>query len=137
MRAGVAEQPRRDRFLLVALLLELRHTAQLAERRDPCQQPGCLGMRADLALDENGRTVGFEARGEQHRGEVECRLPQLLGVIGDRDRVQVDDAEEGFAELLGLRVLAEGTAVVAEVLCPGGLDAAEDAHLTTQYRNYP
>ena len=94
-------------------------------------------MSADVALNEDGGAVGLEPGGEQHCGEVECRLPQLDRVIGNGDRVQVDDAEEGLAKFLGLGVLAEGPAVVAEVLCPCGLDAAEDAHLSSQYRNYP
>jgi hypothetical protein len=50
--------------------------------------------------------------------------------------VQVDDAEERLALLLGGDVLAEPSAVVAEVLRASGLDAGEDAHGRLQYRNY-
>src|SRR5205085_8675521 len=65
---------------------------------------------------------------DEHRVEVECRLPQLCRVVLDGDRVQVDDAEERFAALLRLDVLAEAAGVVAERLRACGLDAAEDAH---------
>jgi hypothetical protein len=42
--------------------------------------------------------------------------------------VQVDDAEEAVAPLLGRRVLAEAPDQVAEMLVAGGLDAGEDPH---------
>ncbi len=45
--------------------------------------------------------------------------------------MEVDDAEEGVAGLLRRDVLAEAAAVVAEVLGAGGLDAAEDAHVSS------
>ncbi len=53
---------------------------------------------------------------------------QVGRVVVDRDRVQVDDAEERLAQLLRLRVLAEAADVVAEVLVARRLDAAEDSH---------
>jgi len=43
--------------------------------------------------------------------------------------VEVDDAEEAFARLLGLLVLPEAAAVVAERLSAGRLDAREDPRL--------
>ena len=72
---------------------------------------------------------GSSAGGEQQRREVVERAPQLGGVVGDRDRVQVDDAEERLAALLALDVLADRADVVAEVLASGRLDAREDAQL--------
>ena len=91
---GVREQAGRDELLLLALVLELRHPAQLAEARDRAQQPGRLGVRLDVALGEGRRPVGVEAAREQHRRQVDRRLAQILRVVVDRDRVQVDDAEE-------------------------------------------
>ena len=59
-------------------------------------------------------------------GVVEA-LAQLGRVVGDRDRVQVDDAEDRrVAAVLALDVLADRPDVVAEVLAPGRLDAGED-----------
>ena len=58
-------------------------------------------------------------------------LAQLRRVVGDRDRVQVDDAVDRLAvagAVLALDVLADRADVVAEVLAPGRLDAAEDPH---------
>jgi len=59
---------------------------------------------------------------------VERARPQLVGIVLDGDRVQVDDAEERVALLLGQRVLAEASAVVSERCVARRLDAREDAH---------
>ena len=62
---GVVEEPGRDEVLLLGTLLELRHPPELAEARDGAEQPRGLGMRLHVALDEDGRAVGIEARREQ------------------------------------------------------------------------
>ena len=125
---GVREEPARDEIVPLGLVLELRHPAELPEARHRAQQPGRLGVSGHAALGEDGRALGIEAGGEEHRGEVERSLAQVGGVVLDGDRVEVDDAEERVAELLGRGVLAEAAAVVAEVLGAGRLDAGEDPH---------
>ncbi len=92
------------------------------------QQPSRLGVRGDVALDEDGRAIRIEPRREQHRGYVERAVPKRRRIVRHRDRVQVDDAEEGFALLLRGCVLAEAAAEVADVGIACRLDAAEDAH---------
>ena len=92
------------------------------------QQPRQLGVLGDVALAEEDAALGIEARGEQDRGRVVQALAQLGGVVGDRGRVQVDDAEDALAALLARDVLGDRADVVAEVLAPGRLDAGEDAH---------
>ena len=118
----------RDELLAVRLVLELGHPAKLAEARDRAEQPGGLGVGGHVALCEHGRAVRVEPGREEHRGEVERPLAQVAGLVLDRDRVQVDDAEERLAELLRRRVLAEPAAEVAEVLRARRLDAREDPH---------
>ena len=83
-------------------------------------------MSGHAALGEDGRALRIEAGGEQHRGEIERPLAQVGRVVLDRERVEVDDAEERVAELLGRGVLAEAAAVVAEVFRAGRLEAGED-----------
>ena len=124
----VREEPRGDELARLRLVLELRHPPELAEARDRRQQPARLGVRPHVALREDRRAVGVEPRREEHREEVERAVVQVLRVVVDRDRVQVDDAEERLAELLRLRVLAEAADVVAEVLVARRLDAREDPH---------
>ncbi len=83
----------------------------------------------DVALAEEDAALRVEAGGEQDRGRVVEALAQLGGVVGDGDRVQVDDAEDALAALLAGDVLRDRADVVAEVLAPGRLDAGEDAHV--------
>src|SRR5439155_7922653 len=96
------------------------------------QEPSRLGVGRDVALEEDGRAVGVEAGGEQHRRDVQRAVPQRGRVVLDRDRVQVDDAEEGLALLLRLGVLPEAPAVVPDVGVARGLDAAENPHGATK-----
>src|ERR671924_263856 len=125
---GVVEEPGGDELLLLRALLELGHPAQLAEARDRAEQPSRLGVRGDVALREDGRALRVEPGGEEERGDREGRLAEDVRLERRRDRVQVDDAEEGVALLLGRDVLAETAAVVAERLVAGRPDAGEDPH---------
>ena len=123
------KSPAEMNSLLLRLVLELRHAAQLAVARHGREQPRRLGVRGHVRLAEDGRALGVEAGREEHRREVERRAPELGRVVVDRDRVQVDDAEERVAGLLGLDVLAEAAAVVPERLPAGRLDPGEDPEL--------
>ena len=73
-------------------------------------------MRCDVALCEDRRAIRVETRREEHRRERERRLAELLDLIGRRDRMQVDDAEEGIALFLRRDVLPEAARVIAECL---------------------
>ncbi len=87
-------------------------------------------MLVHVGLAEEDAALGIEAGGEQDRGGVIDALAQLGWLVGDRDRVQVDDAEDRrLAPLLPLDVLADRADVVAQVLAAGRLDAAEDDRL--------
>ena len=91
------------------------------------EQPGQLGVLVDVGLAEEDAALGIEPGGEQDRRRVVEELAQLGGVVGHRDRVQVDDAVDRLAAVLALDVLADRADVVAEVLAAGRLDAGEDA----------
>ena len=125
---GVAEEPRGDELLVGRLVLELRHAPQLSEAGRGAQQPGGLGVRRHVALAEDDRALGVDTGRKEHRRAGERRLAQAFGLVRGRDRVQVDDAEDGLALLLGRGVLAVAAAVVAERLVAGRADAGEDPH---------
>ncbi len=109
------------------LFLELGHAVEVAVGRHRRQQPGQLGVLADVGLAEEDAALRVEPGGEQDRGGVEDALPQVGRVVRHRDRVQVDDAEDRrLAPVLPLDVLADRADVVAEVLAAGRLDAGED-----------
>ena len=85
-------------------------------------------MRRHVALREHRRPLGVEPGRDEHRVEVERARVEVGRVVVGRDRVEVDDAEERVALLLGGGVLAEAADQVAEVFLAGRLDAGEDAH---------
>ena len=41
--------------------------------------------------------LGIDPGGEEEGGQGERRLPEIVGVVRHRDRVEVDDADEGLA----------------------------------------
>ncbi len=132
----VEEERRRDEFLLRRLVLELGHAVEIAVRGDRREQPGQLAVLAHVGLAEEDAALRVEAGGEQDRGRVVEPLAQLGRVVGDRDRVQVDDAEDRrVAAILALDVLPDRPDVVAEVLAAGGLDAREDDRVRSQLRS--
>ena len=126
---GVGEEAGGDEVLALALLLELRHAAELSEPGDGREQPSGLGVRGHMALAEERAAVGVEADRKEERGQVERAVVQVVRVVVDRDRVQVDDAEEGVALVLRRDVLAHRADVVADVLGTRRLDAGKDTHV--------
>ncbi len=128
------------------LLLELRHAAQLAERRNAVEDPRQLGVRAHVALHEQQRAVLVEAGRHEHRGDVAGQPLELGRVPGGRERVQVDDAEDRLVGIgrggagRGLRVDPAGdrAEVVAQLELAGGFDPGEDPrHEGARYRYAP
>src|SRR3954469_7147704 len=83
-----------------------------------------------VALDEERGASGVDPRGKEESGQGERRFSEILGVVRHRDRVEVDDADEGLAVVLGVDPLPDRPDVVAEVLVAGRLDAAKDPHWT-------
>src|SRR5690606_30003758 len=69
---------------------------------------------------------------QELRGRGAHPLPELARVdgLGDRQRVEVDDAEDVVALVLASDPLAQRPDVAAQVEDPGGLDAGEDARAT-------
>ena len=135
MQDRVEEEPGRDQVALPGrLVAELVHAVQLADRGHRRQQPGQLGVLADVALAEEDAALGIEPGGEQDRRGVVDALAQLGRVVGHRDRVQVDDAVDGrIAAVLAGDVLRDRPDVVAQVLAARGLDSREDAHGGARY----
>jgi endonuclease III len=81
-----------------------------------------------MALHEERAPVRVEPRREQLRDGQPGVGGQLLRVLRNRDRVQVDDHVERVVGLLEGHPLTDGAEVVAEVerAC-GGLDSGEHA----------
>ena len=90
-----------------------------------------------MALHEHGGDVGVEADREQHRRQLERRVADDARLLGDGQRVEVDDPVEDVLLVLVRDPVAQRTEVVAEVDLAGGLDAREHAgHEQRGYRRH-
>ena len=128
----IEEERRRDQLaLLRRLLLELVHAVEVAVGGDRREQPGELGVLADVGLAKEDAALRVEPRGDQDRGGVVEALAQLgRARRGPRSRAgrRCSRSPRRRRPVLALDVLADRADVVAEVLAPGRLDAAEDPH---------
>ena len=93
-RVGEQADGRAGGALPLALVLELRHPAGLAEAGQALQHPGQLQVLGHVALHEQRAARRVDAEGEQLRGGDQGAAAQHLRVLRQRDRVQVDDAVE-------------------------------------------
>ncbi len=88
----VVEQAGADRLLLAALLLELGHPPELADGGDAVEDPGELGDERHVALHEEDAPLRVEAGGQEQHGQPAALGAQLVGLVGERHRVEVDHA---------------------------------------------
>ena len=79
-----------------------------------------------MGLDEDRAHVRVQPGGEQEGGHLEGLVLQPRGVVLNRERVEVDNAEERVVLVLIRRPVADRPDVVAEVDLTGGLDARQD-----------
>ena len=110
----------------------------------------CIRLRSPWAVTEassqparcargrrsGGRGCSVPGRARRRAASRPCRrgAAQLPRVVGDSDRVQVDDAVDRRRRGPGPRRTAHRADVVAEVLAPGRLETAEDPHGAGGYR---
>ena len=71
-----------------------------------------------LALGEDRRALWVEARRDEHRVQVERPLAQVVRVVLDGDRVEVDDAEERLALFLRRRRTGGSRRCSCRACCP-------------------
>jgi hypothetical protein len=72
-------------------------------------------MRGDMALHEDRAARRVDAQRQVLRGGHERALAQLRGILRDRDRVQIDDAEVGVELILQAHPLLDRAQRIAEV----------------------
>ena len=108
----IGKQAGVDRLVLLGLLLELGHPRELTHRRDGAEDPGELGVLGYGGLHEERGLCRIDAARQDADGHVEDPSLQLVGRVGLRDRVVVDDAED--AVVIGLKVdpVSQGPQIV-------------------------
>ena len=125
-QCGVGEERDACRLLSLSLVLELRHPPQLAHGDRALQQPGQSGVLGDVALDEEGATVGIEPDGQQVQGRIE-RVGAQVGRLDLRgEGMEVDHAVEGVVAVLEGNPVPEGPEVVPQREVAGRRNAGED-----------
>jgi len=121
---GVIQQPNGHVVaLLDRLLLELDHPLQPVERSDTVQEPAELGMGRHMALHKHRAFFRINPAGQIKGRCAEGVLRQTARVVGNGDRVQIHDTEEGVVGVLEVHPVADGTQPVAQMEGAGGLDA--------------
>jgi hypothetical protein len=123
----VVEQAGAHRFLARGAVLVLRHALQPPDWRHAVEEPARLGVGADVALDEERALAGIETGRQEHGGQGAGLSSEQLRVLGDRERVEVDDAEVVLLVALLGRPALDRAQVVPEMHVARGLDAAEHA----------
>ena len=113
--------------LAAALLFELDHAPQLAHVGHGVEDPRQLRVLRHVRLHDDDGALGVDAGGQEHVGRLDGAALELGLLLPDRDGVQVDHAVDAVVRLLHGDVVADGAQVVAQMECPGGLGAREDA----------
>ena len=127
LQHGIVEDPGVHALLALRLLLELRLSLELTERRDRVEDPGQLGMFRNLRLHEQrgARSDRCPPTSSDDR-HLAPALAQLRRARSARDRVVVDDADDRLELVLQLRPVLHRAEVVADVQLPGRLNPTED-----------
>ena len=88
-------------------------------------------MLGHVALHEQDALLGVEARREQEHHRAAGPFGELAGVVGQRHRVEVDDAVQRVVGcgggVLGRDPVADRAQIVPEMLLARRLDSGKDA----------
>src|SRR5262249_34534237 len=118
-------------FLFARLVFELCHPLKFAHARHAVQQPRKFRVLGHIRLHKHCRNLRIDPDSKVDARKFACLVTENSGVLWDRNRVQIDDAEEAFVLVLERDPVAQGAKVIAEMNVAGGLRAAENSfHLT-------
>ena len=125
-KGRVGEQTGVDIVLVLGgFVLELSHTAELAEHGVAVQHPAQLGVGRDVGLDKNGALLRVQTAGNIVGQQCEHPAAQLGRLLADCDGVQIGQEKVAVKFLNHLGPVAQRPQVVAQVKLPAGLDAGE------------
>ena len=92
---GVGEQASRNELRLIALIFELCHAAELADRCSALHKPRKLSVFPNVALNKECGSGRVDADSQEKLGQFEGPGSKLSGVLGDGKSVEINDAEDG------------------------------------------
>ena len=97
----IVEQTGVDVFRVArGFILELGHTAQLAEIGVAVQRPAQLRVLRHVRLNENGALLRIDAAGQVQRQGVQGGFTQLLRILTRGNRMEIDDAVNAMVLIL-------------------------------------
>ena len=77
---------------------------------------------------------GIDAGGDIGGRHLARRSAQLVGILRQGQRVQIDDAEDALEVVLQRDPVADRAEIIAEMQIAGGLDAGKNAVHLISYR---
>ena len=80
-----------------------------------------------MALDEDGGSIGVEAHSKEHGGQFDGGLAQDARLLGNGERMEVNDAVEHVAIVLARHPIDQSASRVAQMARTGVLNAGKDA----------
>ena len=113
--------------IALTFVLELSHSLKFAHPGVAGEHPGQFGVFRDVRLDENGRRIGVNTGSEINSGEIKRLLPETVRILGQRDRVKVDDAVKRLIIVLQRDPILECAEIVADMKVTRRLCPAENA----------
>jgi len=86
-------------------------------------------MSTHLGLDEERRLLWVDSRSQEKSSQLQNLGPQDFRILGNSDRVEVDDAEEIVELRLRNYPLSDRSQIVPDVNVARGLNTGENAFL--------
>ena len=111
--------------VLLGLLLELGHAAQLAELGIAAQNPAQLRVLGNVALNKQDALLRVQSAGEILGQLLQRPAAQVRGILAYGDRVQVHDAVHAVIFVLHGHPVFDRAHIGAQGQVTAGLDAAE------------
>ena len=125
LQDGVVQEAGAHALDPLRLLLELGHPLEITQGRHRVEEPRELGVLRDVRLNEQRAAVRLQSARDEGDGQVQHPPVQLLGLVGDRDGVEVHDAVDALVALRQLHPVLDRPEVVPQVDVSGRLNAAE------------
>jgi hypothetical protein len=125
-KSGVGEKTCIDVLrVLLALVLKLCHTGELAKHGVAIQHPAELCVRRHVGLNEKGVLLGVKAAGHIERKSLVGSATKLCRYLSYGNRVQVNYAVKGFIFLGEARKVLDRSEIVSNCKISRGLYSRE------------
>ena len=135
---GVGEEASVDVVgMLRALILELRHTAELTHIGVTIQNPGQLRVGTDMALAVKNAFLRINAAGQIQRCQFQTAAAQIRRVLPDGDGMLIHHAVKAIVGILQFCKAAQRTDIIAQGQRAAGLYAGKNDRFAFLFHMHP